>query len=255
MEKRFYQMKDLIDKFHISRDTIKYYEKKGLISSVRNDTGYRLYDEVNMQKLRKIRNLKDIGFSLNAVDTQGTEKGISYSKNEIEKIREEIEQQIIELNSRLDKLSVYEQWIFENKMYRDMFKITRDFKLCIECKNVIDSCSECFFVRDLLMLELSQENDIINMEEKEAVLSKASVRINRECEKCTSDKILTFPKAYRGTWCYTGREDLQKLIYDAYERAQDLGYELCKTVYCIKKVADKDGKECVLLDVIIPLED
>ena len=31
MEDKYYQMKDVMDKFMISRDMIKYYEKKGLI--------------------------------------------------------------------------------------------------------------------------------------------------------------------------------------------------------------------------------
>ena len=39
MEDKYYQMKDVMDKFMISRDMIKYYEKKGLIFPKRNDAG------------------------------------------------------------------------------------------------------------------------------------------------------------------------------------------------------------------------
>ncbi|MBP3399388.1 MAG: MerR family transcriptional regulator [Erysipelotrichaceae bacterium] len=251
---QFYQMKHLIEKFHISRDTIKYYEKKGLISSVRNETGYRLYDEVNMQKLRKILNLKDMGFSLDTIETQGNDKGLGFCRREIDKIREEIEQEIIELNNRLEKLSVYEQWVFENKMYEEMFKINRDFKLCIECENIKEKYSECFYVRDLEILHLSSDGTIKNVEEKTVILSKESAQINCECKQCVSENMITFPKVYRGTWCCYDRSCIQELIDDIYERAKNLGYALGKEVYCIKKVAIKNDKDCIMFDVIIPFD-
>ena len=64
MEKKLYQVKDITELFGITRDTIKYYEKQGLITPERSDNGYRVFDTFNVEKLKKILDLRDLGFSV-----------------------------------------------------------------------------------------------------------------------------------------------------------------------------------------------
>lgn len=52
----------------IKGETVRFYENRGLLAEPeRNDAGYRLYSEEDVQKLRFIRRAKDLGFSLKEV--------------------------------------------------------------------------------------------------------------------------------------------------------------------------------------------
>ena len=52
----------------VSRDTIRYYEKVGLmVSAGRRDKGYRSYGEGDVARLRMIRGLKELGFTLREI--------------------------------------------------------------------------------------------------------------------------------------------------------------------------------------------
>jgi len=52
----------------VSRDTIRYYEKVGLVVSVgRRDNGYRVYREGDVTRLQMIRRMKDLGFTLGEI--------------------------------------------------------------------------------------------------------------------------------------------------------------------------------------------
>lgn len=44
--------------------TIRYYEDIGLVTPVRNDNGYRQFDEQSIQKLRFLQRSRALGFSL-----------------------------------------------------------------------------------------------------------------------------------------------------------------------------------------------
>lgn len=54
----------------VSTDTVRYYEKQGLISAPeRRDNGYRLYTEAHVGVLRFVRGAQALGFSLAEIRT------------------------------------------------------------------------------------------------------------------------------------------------------------------------------------------
>lgn len=64
------QIKEIAKQSGFSRDTIRYYEKIGLIQldkKQRDINNYRNYSEANLQKLLLIRQMKNIGFTLNEI--------------------------------------------------------------------------------------------------------------------------------------------------------------------------------------------
>jgi DNA-binding transcriptional MerR regulator len=77
MVKRFYKnifmlIGELVKRSGLTKDTIRFYEKKGLItvgSKSRRDNNYKEYSEQVLEKLTLIRKLKDLGFTLNEIDT------------------------------------------------------------------------------------------------------------------------------------------------------------------------------------------
>ena len=53
---------------NVSNDNVRYYEKQGMMSSAQRDSsGYRQYDDNDLQRLRFIRYAKSTGFTLEAI--------------------------------------------------------------------------------------------------------------------------------------------------------------------------------------------
>ena len=63
---------ELVERTGLSKDTIRFYEKKGLISLDRKNrrpNNYKEYPEQVFEKLMLIMKLKDLGFTLNEIET------------------------------------------------------------------------------------------------------------------------------------------------------------------------------------------
>jgi len=61
-------IKDFAAKFQVSSDTVRYYEKAGLLSPGRSANGYRVYDEPCERDMQFIIVLKELGFSLEDIN-------------------------------------------------------------------------------------------------------------------------------------------------------------------------------------------
>ncbi len=62
-----YSISQVAKKLNISRDTLRYYDKLGLVCPVRGDNRYRYYSEEDVSRLMYIRVMKFAGFSLDEV--------------------------------------------------------------------------------------------------------------------------------------------------------------------------------------------
>ena len=68
---KFFKIKQASELTGINLETIRYYEKQGLIKPIlREQSGYRLFDDNQLQQLRFIKNCRNIGFSLKDIKTQ-----------------------------------------------------------------------------------------------------------------------------------------------------------------------------------------
>lgn len=54
----------------LSRDTLRFYEQRGLIHATRSDNGYRRYGTETVELLGHIRTAQDLGFSLAEIARQ-----------------------------------------------------------------------------------------------------------------------------------------------------------------------------------------
>ena len=54
-------------KYNLSNDTIRFYEKEGLLNPIRLDNGYRFYDEQCEKTIKFIIVLKQLGFSIQEI--------------------------------------------------------------------------------------------------------------------------------------------------------------------------------------------
>lgn len=98
---------ELVNKTGFSRDTIRFYEKQGLICVGRKErraNNYKEYSEAILQKLLMIKKLKGFGFTLNEsleyleLIEQNTASCVNVTEKVKEKI-DQIEHRIAELNT------------------------------------------------------------------------------------------------------------------------------------------------------------
>jgi DNA-binding transcriptional MerR regulator len=59
-----YRISELAEKVGLSRSTLLYYEKLGLLQGVRETNGYRLYSDKDVQQLRLLQQLQVGGLTL-----------------------------------------------------------------------------------------------------------------------------------------------------------------------------------------------
>ncbi|MEA1063180.1 Zn(2+)-responsive transcriptional regulator [Erwinia sp. HR93] len=63
-----YRIGELAKQAGVTADTVRYYEKQGLMShDIRTEGGFRLYNDDDLKRLRFIRYAKKLGFTLDAI--------------------------------------------------------------------------------------------------------------------------------------------------------------------------------------------
>ncbi|MDO6423016.1 MULTISPECIES: heavy metal-responsive transcriptional regulator [Cellvibrionaceae] len=94
---------DLAKKANVSVDTLRYYEKIGLLSGVqRTRSGYRSYSQHNVEQVKFIRNAQHSGFSLDEITHL-----LSFRNAPVEakpKVRKLAEEKVLDLSTRIDAL-------------------------------------------------------------------------------------------------------------------------------------------------------
>ncbi|EIC82251.1 Zn(2+)-responsive transcriptional regulator [Serratia sp. M24T3] len=95
----------------VTPDTIRYYEKQGMMSlGVRSESGYRLYTENDLQRLRFIRYAKTTGFTLEAISEllsiriDPAQHTCQESKSIVDRRLSEVEHKLSELLRMRDSL-------------------------------------------------------------------------------------------------------------------------------------------------------
>ncbi|NOY65669.1 MAG: heavy metal-responsive transcriptional regulator [Nitrospirae bacterium] len=98
---RLFTIGHLSEVSHISIDTIRYYEKLGLLApATRKSSGYRLYSEDTVQRLRFIKNAKSLGFTLKEI--RGLLR-LKYDPNDTacHEVRKKVEEKLNEINEKI----------------------------------------------------------------------------------------------------------------------------------------------------------
>ncbi|UNU73837.1 MerR family DNA-binding protein [Moraxella nasovis] len=65
--KNLLQVKTVSEQVGLSLESIRYYEKMGLISPIRGENGYRLFNQEMTDTLKFIKNCRHVGFSVEEI--------------------------------------------------------------------------------------------------------------------------------------------------------------------------------------------
>lgn len=91
-------LKEVCESIGVSRRAVQGYEKMGLVTSTgRNKMGYLLYDDIAQEKIKKIKQYQDIGFSLKEIKELE-----NASPAEIKKA---LEEKVIEIRKEIEKIA------------------------------------------------------------------------------------------------------------------------------------------------------
>ncbi len=101
-----YQIGELAKKLSVSTDTLRYYEKHGLLAPYdRSDTGYRLYNEENLRSLAFILSAKKCGFTLS--DIKGLLSiNIDKTNHSCQDVKSFTEQKLYQVEDKIRELTV-----------------------------------------------------------------------------------------------------------------------------------------------------
>lgn len=127
MQKSFYTIKDVSKRTGMSAHTLRYYDKRGLLTFVkRSESGIRLFTEDDFDSLYTIHCLKESGMSLARIKEfmdlfiQGNET-IAARGNIFQEQKLEVEKQIDLLHEMLEIIN-YKCWFFNEAMkYNDVY--------------------------------------------------------------------------------------------------------------------------------------
>lgn len=64
---RYYTIGDISRLYHIGPDSIRYYEKKGVLEPIRGENGYRYYSSQSIWRMNMIVSLRSLGFSVERI--------------------------------------------------------------------------------------------------------------------------------------------------------------------------------------------
>jgi|TARA_B110000495_G_scaffold148361_1_gene131230 MerR family Zn(II)-responsive transcriptional regulator of zntA len=93
----------------VSRDTLRFYEKHGLITpDTRTDSGYRLYSETDVYRISFILSAKEVGFTLNEIH-QLLELEVTKDDKSCHDVKQFVDNKIQVVNQRLGEMEKIKQ--------------------------------------------------------------------------------------------------------------------------------------------------
>lgn len=105
-------------KFNLSRSTLLYYDKIGLLTpSARSNANYRLYSTSDIEKMEKIATFREAGLSLESIAEILTSKESSAANV--------LEQRLLNLNTEISKLREQQQLIVKLLGKDSLFRTTK----------------------------------------------------------------------------------------------------------------------------------
>jgi DNA-binding transcriptional MerR regulator len=123
---------ELSVKTDLSRDTIRFYEKEGLIKvgrKQRRTNNYKEYDETVLERLYLIKRIKNFGFTLHeAADLLSL---IAINAATCDEMRNRVAQKVTVIDSKIaDLLQLRQQLIDNVQLCRDSCKTVGDYENC-----------------------------------------------------------------------------------------------------------------------------
>ena len=98
--KNYYKISEISKLYDIGVDSLRYYEKLGILTPKRDTNGYRLYNLTDLYKLNIIRDLRSLDFSMMQIKDYLDQQSLENTLTLLHKENELIEQEMQALHTR-----------------------------------------------------------------------------------------------------------------------------------------------------------
>ncbi|SMC28600.1 MerR family transcriptional regulator, Zn(II)-responsive regulator of zntA [Clostridium acidisoli DSM 12555] len=103
--KEVFGIGELVKELNINKETVRYYEKIGLLSQPKRDAnGYRIYTKNDLDKIKIILIIKRFGFSIKEIDIIFSKIYNEMLGKDIYSIKNIVKYKINEINIKIDEL-------------------------------------------------------------------------------------------------------------------------------------------------------
>lgn len=248
---RKFQMKEIMQIFDISRDVIKYYEQAGLITSERLENGYRVFDELNMLKLKKALHFRSLNMTVEEISQHFEAEDPLERMAIMRNVRQRTEQEILALNKKLRKIRLTEQAVGKNLQYIHGLNAAGPLSVCVNCPHLKDSEDRIFYFKIGLQAKLSPMGDLLEMRYCNLVTRSEAI-----CEACSScDRKMKFKENYRSRIRYQSQAHMEAEIRNAVDVIRQQGMILDGRVFIILETLKDSGEDVRIVDIQLPLAD
>lgn len=103
--KDYYKISEISKLYGIGVDSLRYYERLGILSPHRDTNGYRLYNLNDIYKLNIIRDLRQLDFSMPQIKAYLDGQSVSHTLELLEQEQELMQAQILELQNKKELIS------------------------------------------------------------------------------------------------------------------------------------------------------
>ncbi len=97
--KKYFKIGEIVKLYHIGPDSLRYYEKLGILTPKRSENGYRLYSLHDIWRLNVIRDLRNLDFSMEQIKAY-------LNHRSIESTEVLFEQELTAIDKKLKELSL-----------------------------------------------------------------------------------------------------------------------------------------------------
>ena len=102
--KNAYTIGEIGKLFHIGADSLRYYERLGILAPGRGENGYRLYGADDIWRLNIIRDLRELGMSMESIGEYMKNRSLASTRALLEKELSETEEKIARLQRLKDNM-------------------------------------------------------------------------------------------------------------------------------------------------------
>ena len=153
--KRSYTIHEISKLYNIGKDSLRYYEKLGILCPKRNQNGYRMYTTRDIYRLNVIKDMRSLGFSMSQIQEYLDHRSVDNSIFMFEQEMEIIDKKIIELNQMKETMQACLDELKKSKdMVFDTFEIVSlPVRKCVTLKDSFESEEDI----DFLLTKLSSQ--------------------------------------------------------------------------------------------------
>ena len=253
MKEKMY-VKDILDRFQITRDALKYYEKQGIVQGYRDDNGYRYYDYLAVKRIERVLWLLKMGFSIEKIkqylDGLSFEQEIHLNKARMQ----ELEDQIVQLQEKLrfvKHMDAHQQKIMD---YYRHYSICHDVKICTGCEQGKNTSIGSLGQREMRVLQLNQDCTIVGERLFERSIAKEVLLYSDPCKNCSKASIVHGPFV-QGIIKLENFGGIERIFPRIRLDMEQQGYEMGTEVYCYYGyyIEAEPKEEGIAVNFFIPL--